>query len=823
MKKPIKHFALMGALVFGTAAYAQDNQPADTPPPTEEVAEEVAAEEEVAMDDDFFDFSLEDLMNVEITSVSKKAERLQEVSASIYVLTSNDISNSGATTIFEALRAIPGFWGVQEEYGSGSPLIRNSPSENGQVGTVLYLLDGTPIQDNMASVFTMKNFDIPLDEIDRIEVIRGSGGTVYGANSATGVVNIFTKSPEKYDGINAKAEYAAPGYANVTLRAGGKVNDKLSVSGYGKVRTFSGYGKNDFVGDELYVTTSDGSGKTVIKNAFTEDFESTQMYSAGLKAVYNISDATKLSFNNHVNVGKQTEYTNYDTDQALLGAFTGATIADEVVQNDVTRSRIVSHLKLDHSFNDDHSLFVRASTNMENDFLKVLGGYTVNNSIYDIEIQDNISLGDLNDLSIGANFRTVNFDVSGVNDEQGLAYVNPQGSENLTGAFIQDKIKLFDGKLNFLVGAKAENYSLINSNYYLSPMAKISYVPNENFTLWGGFTQSYTTPGYNNTNIDLFLLKALPDDVVNAFASQAVYGEVYAQAIGGGADEATADATAQAFLGTPAGQGAVFGAAQGIKAQAPNQGVINGSETVPTKYNTLDVGFRLSAENKISLESNFYYSSISDAISASEGVVYTNRESPARPGVSGSYFTYGNYIKGITYGTETVIKIIPEKGTVFEFSHVYTEASWEYQENNDFDINDETEVDPDDIDRTSDTPKIPKHVIRMKGTFELPKNFKFNVSVLYATAFGTEANYDFEQQRHPGILSGTSGQLVAENNSRTIFNFKIEKNFLDDNLNVYLFGNDILNEGIVAATTILSNVTMSKIGGMFGVGANYKF
>lgn len=855
MKKPIKQFALMGALVFSTAVYAQDDQPADTPPPSEEVAEEAPVEEEMVFEDDFFDMSLEDMLGMEITSVSKKAERLQDVSSAIYVLTSEDIANSGATTLHEALRNVPGYWGVQDEYNSVSPLIRNSPTDNGARGTVLYLLDGTPIQDNMSSVFIFKNFDIPLDEIDRIEVIRGSGGTVYGANSATGVVNIFTKNPEKYDGINAKAEYAAPGYTNITVRAGGKVNDKLSVSGYGKVRSFKGYGKNDFIGDSLYVQKSDGSGITRIKNAFTEDFESSTTFSTGLKAKYALSDKTKLSFNNHYNLSKQIEYTNFDTDMALLGTFTGQTIPDSVVKNDVSRSRVVSHLKLDHEFNEDHSLFVRASTNMENDFIKILGGYSVNNSIYDFEIQDNISLGELNDVSVGANFRSVNFDVSGVNDVQGLSYIDPKGSETLKGFFIQDKLSVLDGKVNLIAGIKAENYSLINDKFYMSPTVKLSILPNENITLWGGFTQSYTTPGYNNTNIDLYLLKALPEEVVYDFAVSQVYqpvfdgvyaqtyaqtyAQIFAQAQGGGADstQAANAATAQApaatdgFLASAQGQaiidGAVAGAAQpvadGITAQAPNQGVINGSETVPTKYQTWEAGFRVSAENKVSIESNFYYSTITDAIAASDFAILTNYESPSRDGVFGSYFLYGNYIKGTTYGTESIIKIIPAKGTVIEFSHVYTEASWEYQENDDFDINDETVVDPSSIDRTPEDPKIPKHVLRMRGSFELPKGFRFNASILYATKFGTETNYDFEQQRHPGILSGSTGQLVAENNTRTIFNFKVEKNLLDDNLNIYIFGNDILNEGFVAGTTALSNVNLSKIGGMFGLGANYKF
>jgi iron complex outermembrane receptor protein len=187
-------------------------------------------------EDGFFDLSLVDLLNMDVTSVSKKAERLQDLASSIYVLTSADIMNSGATILNEDLKSVPGYWGIQTDYSNVLPDIQNSPSFAGN-GTVLFLLDGTPIQDNMPSCISFKNFYIPMDEIDRIEVIRDSGGSVYGLNSATGVVNIFTKNPEKYDEVNVKVDVASPGYVAATLRGGGKVNEKLSVSGYAKVRS----------------------------------------------------------------------------------------------------------------------------------------------------------------------------------------------------------------------------------------------------------------------------------------------------------------------------------------------------------------------------------------------------------------------------------------------------------------------------------------------------------------------------------------------------------------------------------------------------------
>jgi outer membrane receptor for ferrienterochelin and colicin len=821
MKKPLLLLSTLIISSFGSIAISQTDTTANI------------------IEDDFFDLSLEDLLNMDVTSVSKKAERLQDVASSIYVLTSADILNSGATTLHEALRSVPGYWGIQTDYSNVAPDIRNSPSFSGN-GTVLFLLDGTPIQDNMSSSFAFNNFDIPMDEIDRIEVIRGSGGTVYGANSATGVVNIFTKNPEKYDGAHVKVDGAGPGLMAATIRAGGKINEKISISGYAKVRSFKGYGTlYEMQGDNLYVPKADTIlttgviGDSVnIKNRFTEDFETTKMYSGGFKVAYKMGKKSKLSLNTHMNMSQKTEYTNFDTDNVLLPLVApGAPYSDSLVVTDATRSRIVGNVRFDHDFSDNHSLFVRASTNIEDDFIKLFGGYQVSNSIYDFEIQDNLSLGKFNDLSIGANYRMVNFEINEINDPEGVVFIEPKNTESLNGFFIQDKVKLFDGKLNFLLGIKAETYSLVNDDYYLSPMAKVSIIPFENLTIWGGYTQSYTTPGYNTTNIDLLILRTLSDETISGLAYQGVYDAVYdptyAGNIAGGATPAqaaaAATAAAESFVASPTGLATITGTEQAIRNGAPNNtGVINGSETKPTKYQTWEVGFRSNIENTLSLESNFYYTTISDGVRPSSNTITTNSASLHNEGVFADYYAYGNYIKGTIYGVESTIRIIPAKGTKIEVSHVFTKSAWEFQENPDFDINDPSVVSPSDIDQSPTTSIMPEHVFRMKGFFELPKNFSYNLEFLYATTFNSQSNYEYDLQRYPNIIS-QGGIIVGRNNSRTIVNMSVHKIILDDKLKISLFGNDIFNSGIIANSTAYGNVTLSQIRAMYGASIAYKF
>ena len=160
----------------------------------------------------------------------------------------------------------------------------------------------------------------------------------------------------------------------------------------------------------------------------------------------------------------------------------------------------------------------------------------------------------------------------------GLAISTPNPANRSRVFLCRTKIKLMGEKLNFLLGIKAENFSLINDKFYLSPMAKVSYLPNENVTLWGGFTQSFTTAGFNLTNIDLYLFETPPYETWAAVATQAIYGQVYQTAyqtaIDMGAPDAAATAAATSaadnYVASKDGQSTIAATASNLMTQTPN-------------------------------------------------------------------------------------------------------------------------------------------------------------------------------------------------------------------------------------------------------------
>jgi iron complex outermembrane receptor protein len=184
---------------------------------------------------DIFALSPEQLFDAMVMSVSRTPERLGEAPAAIYVLTGEDIVRSGATSIPEALRLVPGVQ-VARVNGAGWAI-----SVRGFAGSLanklLVLIDGREVYDPLFSGVYWDIQDTALEDIDRIEVIRGPGATLWGANAVNGVINIITKSAADTHGFQVSALAGNVENANVTARAGGQYGENLHWRLFGKYRS----------------------------------------------------------------------------------------------------------------------------------------------------------------------------------------------------------------------------------------------------------------------------------------------------------------------------------------------------------------------------------------------------------------------------------------------------------------------------------------------------------------------------------------------------------------------------------------------------------
>lgn len=140
----------------------------------------------------------EELMNIEITSVSKKAQKVSEAAAAIFVITNEDIQRSGVTSIPEALRMVPGLEVARIDASTWAITCRGF---NGRFANkLLVLMDGRSVYTPLFSGVFWDVQDTLLEDLDRIEVIRGPGATLWGANAVNGVINIITKQAKDTQG-----------------------------------------------------------------------------------------------------------------------------------------------------------------------------------------------------------------------------------------------------------------------------------------------------------------------------------------------------------------------------------------------------------------------------------------------------------------------------------------------------------------------------------------------------------------------------------------------------------------------------------------------
>ncbi len=135
--------------------------------------------------------SLEDLMNVQVSSVSKKEEKLSRAAAAVFVISAEDIHDSGATNIPDLLRMVPGMNVAQINANTWAISARGFNSEFSN--ELLVMVDGRTVYVPTFGGVFWDVLDIPLEDIERIEVIRGPGGTIWGTNAVNGVINIITK------------------------------------------------------------------------------------------------------------------------------------------------------------------------------------------------------------------------------------------------------------------------------------------------------------------------------------------------------------------------------------------------------------------------------------------------------------------------------------------------------------------------------------------------------------------------------------------------------------------------------------------------------
>src|SRR5579871_1856132 len=212
-QRAIKSTRLLSAILLAASLCAQNS--ASVPPK------------------DLTQASLEDLMKVQVTSVSKKEQKLWTAGAAVFVLTQEDIRRSGYTNVPDLLRMVPGVNVARMNASTWAISVRGF--NDLYANRVLVLVDGRSVFDPLFSGVHWGDLDIPLEDIERIEVSRGPGGTVWGANAVDGVINIITKSSESTQGALLRTGMGTTSAGDSLAQYGGQIGT------FGTYRAFEKY------------------------------------------------------------------------------------------------------------------------------------------------------------------------------------------------------------------------------------------------------------------------------------------------------------------------------------------------------------------------------------------------------------------------------------------------------------------------------------------------------------------------------------------------------------------------------------------------------
>jgi iron complex outermembrane receptor protein len=401
--------------------------------------------------------SLEELMNVEVTSVSKRPQKLYEVASAIQVITSEDIRSSGAKTIPEALRLANNLQVAQ--VNSSQWAISARGFNNVLANKLLVLVDGRTVYTPLYAGVFWDVQNLLLEDVERIEVISGPGGTMWGANAVNGVINIITKSSKDTQGFFAEGAMgnALPGLGS--LRFGGKITDELSCRVYGtKFKMGS-------------VVEPDGSGS---KDEWT-------MSQGGFRMDWEASENDKVSLQGNIYSGEP----NPDADSLPV-----------IAKGDNAL------LRWNHAISEKSDFQVQAY--YDHTWRDFRNNFTEDLKTYDIDGHHRLQMGERNTLTYGLNFRMMDHEVTNL---PLFGFFPGHKTLYLYSLFLQDEFVLIKERLLLTGGIKIENNSYTNFQY--QPNGRLTWTPGKHHTIWAAASRAVRNP--SRIDRDFSLSVAIPN------------------------------------------------------------------------------------------------------------------------------------------------------------------------------------------------------------------------------------------------------------------------------------------------------------------------
>jgi iron complex outermembrane recepter protein len=407
--------------------------------------------------------SIEELMDLEVTSVSRRPEKLSATASAIQVITSEDIRRSGATTLPEVLRLASNLHVAQVD--SSRWAISARGFNNTLANKMLVLIDGRSVYTPLHAGVFWEIHDLLLTDIERIEVISGSGATLWGANAVNGIISITTKSAQDTPGFLVETGSGTQPRSFFNFRYGG---------GFGSNGHYRMYGK------------AFGRDRTTFSNGRAAE-NRWHLGQGGFRLDWQKARANKLTVQGDFYDGQLDGVRDQDTD--------------------IKGGNILARWSRDFSDRSNMSLqvyFDRTRRSIPASFAEDL-------TTYDVDFQHRFQVGNRNDLVWGLGYRQIHQEIG---NSSMLAFLPPRVTRHRYSAFLQDEVALIQDRLSLTVGAKIEHNPY--TGFELQPSLRTTFKIDRQQMVWGAISRALRTPSRIDTELFIpaqppFLLTGNPD------------------------------------------------------------------------------------------------------------------------------------------------------------------------------------------------------------------------------------------------------------------------------------------------------------------------
>jgi iron complex outermembrane receptor protein len=404
---------------------------------------------------DLFELSLEQLGEIEVTSVSRRSERLQDAAASIFVISAEDIRRSGATVLPEALRIAPN---LQVARISASSYAISARGANNAIGNkLLVLIDGRTVYSPLFSGVFWDAQDVMLEDVERIEVISGPGAALWGANAVNGVINVITRSAQDTQGA-----LAAAGGGNREAGGAARYGGTFGTDGHYRVY---GKGFNQF--------NTERANGSAVKDRFDRG-----------------------------QAGFRTDWGGADSNFTVQGdAYTGVSEAGPAGKPTIEGMNLLG--RWNGRLADDSTLRIQAyydRAERDDPFT-----YANKTDTVDIEFQHGFLLAGQHKVLWGGGYRNAHDSTQTHFIAQNIlpqAFVPSSRNLHWSNLFVQDEVPL-GPKVDLTIGAKVETNVYTGAEYL--PNVRLAWKVTDRHTVWGEASRAVRAPARLDTDFRLYL------------------------------------------------------------------------------------------------------------------------------------------------------------------------------------------------------------------------------------------------------------------------------------------------------------------------------